>query len=362
MYSSNGTLSLGKLSGIPLRLHWSVVLVAVLFGSSLAGAYGAVGALVALVAFLGSIVAHELAHALTARRYGVQTESIQLWALGGVAKLDREAPNARAEGWISVAGPASSLGIGLIALGAAFGVTTLGMSSVVTDILVWLGIINVALAVFNMLPGTPLDGGRVLKAWRWGRHGDRYRAAREAGNAGKAVGFSLAGIGGVMVLNGQPGIFLAVTGIFIALNAKAEMAVADVAERLQGVRVRDLTWFGVAHASSDTDADTMLWQRSRLGSAGVVAIDHDNGDVVGIVSEEQLLALPYERRPYVALSTLMVPMQQVAKADPDEELSQVLGRLNPAAPFVTVWREGKLLGVVPRARLLARLKAAANPL
>ena len=73
MYSSNGTLSLGKLSGIPLRLHWSVVLVAVLFGSNLAGAYGVVGALVALTAFLGSIVAHELAHALTARRFGVQT-------------------------------------------------------------------------------------------------------------------------------------------------------------------------------------------------------------------------------------------------------------------------------------------------
>ncbi|MEX0846820.1 MAG: site-2 protease family protein [Ilumatobacteraceae bacterium] len=360
MYTTNGSFSLGTLAGIPFRVHWSVVLIAVFFGTGLAGQYGAIGAVAAIVMFLGSILAHELAHALTARRYGVQTTAIQLWALGGVAQLDREAPTARAEGWIAVAGPLASLTIGLTSAAAVVTAVALDHRSVGIDIISWLGLVNVVLAVFNMLPGSPLDGGRVLKAWRWGRHGDKFRAAKEAGNAGKAVGFSMAGVGAVMVFNGLPGIMLIVTGVFIAISANAEIAASDLAHRLQGVRVRDLTWFGVAHASTDTDADTMLWQRSRLGGAGVVAVERANGDLAGVVSEEQLLSLPVERRPFVPLAALMTPFDRVAQADPDEELSAVLSRLNPAAPFVTVWREGKLLGVVPRALLLAKLKAAST--
>jgi Zn-dependent protease len=359
MYTTTGSFSLGKLSGIPFRVHWSVVLIAVFFGTSLAAQYGAVGAIVAIVAFLGSIVAHELAHALTARRYGVKTTAIQLWALGGVAQLDREAPTARAEGWIAIAGPLASISIGLVSGGAVIGALALDHRSVAVDIVGWLGLVNLILAVFNLLPGSPLDGGRVLKAWRWGRHGDKFRAAKEAGNAGKAVGFSIAGIGAVMLFNGMPGLMLIVTGIFIAISANAEIAATDLAQRLQGVRVRDLTWFGVAHASTDTDVDTMLWQRSRLGGAGVVAVEQANGDLAGVVSEEQLLSLPIERRPFVALAALMTPFDRVAQADPDEELSAVLSRLNPSAPFVTVWREGKLLGVVPKAKLLSKLKATA---
>ena len=102
----------------------------------------------------------------------------------------------------------------------------------------------------------------------------------------------------------------------------------------------------------------MLWQRSRLGGAGVVAIERPDGELAGMVSEEQLLAVPEWQRPDVALASLMVPMQQVAHAQLDEELADVLPRLTPRAPFVTVWREGKLLGVVPRGRLVARLKSA----
>ncbi len=359
MYAgNNGSFSLGKLAGIPFRIHWSVLLIAVFFGTGLAVPYGAVGAVAAIVAFLASIVAHELSHALVARRYGVHTESIQLWALGGVAKLDREAPTARAEGWIAVAGPLASVGVAAVALGTMAAALAAGFSGIPVQIVGWLGLVNLILAVFNMLPGAPLDGGRVLKAWRWGRHGDRFRASREAGNAGKAVGFSLVGVGVVMLLNGMPGLLLIVTGGFIALTAGAEIAAADVAQRLAGIRVRDLTWFGVAHAPMDTDADTMLWQRSRLGGAGVVAVEEPGGELAGVVSEEQLLSLPLERRQDVPLAALMLPFDRVAKADPDEELSAVLSRLNPAAPFVTVWREGKLLGVVPRSKLLNRLKSA----
>lgn len=353
--SSSGSLSLGKLFGIPVYVHWSVLLVAVLFSGGMAEAYGALGAALGLGAFFASIVAHELAHALVARRYGVTTQSIQLWALGGAARLDREAPTPRAEGWIAAAGPITSFAVGAASVGAFLGLAALDAGGPLVGVLGWLGVINLALAGFNMLPGAPLDGGRVLRAARWGRHGDRFRASREAANAGKAVGWSIAGIGMVMLFNGQGGLMFVVTGLFIALNASAEMMATDAAQRLQGIRVRDLTWFGVAHATPDTDADTMLWQRSRLGGAGVVAVERPDGELSGIVSEEQLLAVPEGRRATVPLSALVVPFNDLAKADPDEDLSVVLGRVNPASPVVTVWREGRLLGVVPRKRLLARL-------
>jgi Zn-dependent protease len=355
---SRGSLTIGRISGIPFLVHWSVVLVAFVFGANLADAYGWAGAGLAIVAFLASILAHELAHALVARRFGVSTQSIQLWALGGVARLDRDAPTPKAEGWIAAAGPLASLAIGALSLGGMFAVDAAGVAAPVPGILAWLGVINVALAIFNLLPGAPLDGGRILKAFRWRRHGDRFRAAREAGNAGKAVGWSLAGIGAVLLMQGRPGLMLVVTGLFIAMNAKAETMAVDVAERLQGVRVGDLTWFGVAHAPSDTDADTMVFQRSRLGGAGVVAVEgSDPSDIVGIVSEEQLMALPVETRQWVTLQSMMLPVQYVTRAHADEELATVLRRLDPRAPVVTVWRDGKLEGVVPRKRLLAKLRS-----
>jgi Zn-dependent protease len=352
----NGSIPLGRFSGIPLSLHWSVLVVALLFGTSLAASYGPIGAIVAVVAFFASILVHELAHALVARRYGVATSQISLWALGGVARLDREAPTPRAEGWIAAAGPLASLAIGVVSLGTFAALLAGGVGGTPAAIVAWLGVMNIALAVFNLLPGAPLDGGRILKAVRWSRHGDGFRAAREAGTAGTAVGLSLAGVGVVMLFNGMPGLMLIVTGAFIAMSAKAESLATDVAERLQGTRVRDLTWFGIARATADTDADTMLWQRSRLGDAGIVAVEGPGGELAGIVSEDQLWALPEARRPYVRLSALMVPFDLVARAELDDDLSNVLSRVNPSAPVVTVWRDGALLGVVPRQRLMNALR------
>jgi Zn-dependent protease len=361
MSTSRGSLSLGHIAGIPFRVHWTVLIVALFLGSGLAERYGPLGALVSLVAFLGSIVAHEVGHALVARRHGIGTRSIQLWALGGMAQLDREPASPRAEAQVSLAGPLASLAIGASAVGAVFALDAFGITGAPVAILGWLGVVNVALAVFNMLPGAPLDGGRVLKAWRWHRHGDRYRAGNEAANAGKALGWSVAGIGVVAMANGHNALLLIATGAFLALSARAEQASIAVAQRLDGVRVRDLTWFGVAHATADTDADTILWQRQRLGGAGMVAVERADGTLAGVVSEEQLLAVPVDRRGDVALATLMLPWQQVTRADPDEELSLVLGRLDPSAPFVTVWRDGRLLGAISRRRLLARLTEAALP-
>ena len=345
-----GSIRLGTYAGIPVRAHWSMAIVALWFGVLLSADLGVVGGILATVAFFASILAHEFGHALVARHYGVRTQSIDLWALGGVARLDRESPTPRADGLIAVAGPAVSLLIGLAATAAWF---VLG-----SDVLFVIGFVNVVLAVFNMLPGAPLDGGRVLRAVRWARTGNKYRAMRDAGNAGRVLGWGLVGVGVVLMLNGQFGVFFMITGLFVALNARAEIMTSYVAEQLDGVKVRDLTFFGIAQAGTDMDTDSMIDQRERLGAAGAVAVVGDDGELDGLVLEDQLWAVPFDRRPLVMLTQLMVPFNNLTKASLDEDLATVLPRLDPVRPIVTVWNDGKLLGIVHPKRLQERLQQA----
>jgi Zn-dependent protease len=353
------SLKLGRVAGISVNLHWSVALIALLLGGGLAPPLGVAAAAAGVVLFLASILGHELSHALVARRFGVGTRSIELWALGGMARLDRESPSPKAEGWIAAAGPLASIGIAAASLGSWFALDSRGDVPTVAAVLGWLGFINLALALFNLMPGAPLDGGRIVKAVRWHIHGDRHRATRDAARAGTFLGWAIAGAGLYLMLSGSSGFLLLVTGAFIAVNAKSEMMSAYIAERLDGVKVRDLTWFGVASAGDDMDADTMLWQRQRLGMAGAVAISGPDGQLDGLVLEDQMWAVPADQRPWVMLTQLMVPFDRLAQADPDEDLASVLPRLNPRRPVVTVWRDGKLLGVVPAARLRDRILA--NP-
>ena len=353
----NGSLTVGRLAGATLRIHWSAVVIAVILGLGLgqSSELSVLAVIVGVVAFFASILGHELAHVVVARHYGVSTTSIDLWALGGVARLDREPSTPRADGWIAAAGPLASLVIGLATFGSA---VLLNLADGPTDlvaVLGWLGFINGLLAVFNMLPGAPLDGGRVVRAVRWARHGNRYRAMREAAQAGRIIGWGLAALGLSLTLNGYPGLWVAITGFFIAVNARAEITMAGVGERLAGVKVRDVTWFGVAETGADMDADSMIWQRSRLGGAGAVVVRGDDGKLDGLVLEDHLWAVPAEQRPWTMLTSLMTPFNRLAQADPDDDLASVLPKLNPLNPVVTVWRGGHLLGVVPPKALRAKL-------
>ena len=313
-----------------------------------------------VVLFLASILGHELAHALVARRFDVGTRSIELWALGGMARLDRESPTPKAEGWIAAAGPLASIAIGAVSLGAWFGLESAGDVPAVASVLGWLGLINLALAVFNLMPGAPLDGGRIVKAVRWHIHGDRHRATREAG-AGRHV--PRLGDRRRRVVADR----VRELRVHAAPHRRVHRGQRQVRDRCRRTspsgsrasRSRDLTWFGIASAGDDMDADTMLWQRQRLGLAGAVAISGADGQLDGLVLEDQMRAVPADQRPWVMLTQLMVPFSRLAQADPDEDLANVLPRLNPRRPVVTVWRDGKLLGVVPPARLRERILA--NP-
>jgi Zn-dependent protease len=357
-----GSISLGRLAGAALRVHWSAILIAALLAAVWSHDAGLAVAVIAVVGFFASILVHELAHAVVARRFDVKTTAIELWALGGMARLDHDPRTARAEGWIAAAGPLSSIAIGAAAVGAAFGVRALAAPDTLVAVLASLGALNVLLGVFNLLPGAPLDGGRIVRAVRWAQHGNRYRAMREAGQAGRVLGWGLGALGLAFLFDGRLGgwgLWVAFTGMFIAVNARAEMAMADLGERLNGVKVGDLTWFGVAETNSEMDADSMIWQRSRLGGAGAVAVRGNDGELNGLVLEDQLWAVPVEQRPWVMLTSLMMPFSRLAQADPDDELASVLPKLNPLRPVVTVWRDGRLLGVIPPATL--RQKLAPRP-
>ena len=191
------SVRLGRIVGIPIGMHWTVVVIAALITDMLAagwlpaviphesaGLYWAV-AVAGAVLFIAALAAHEIAHAIVARRYGVQVRSITLWALGGIAELEGEPPTARADVRIAIAGPATSLAAGIVFGGAAILDRSWHGPAVVTAMLAWLSVMNVALAVFNLLPGAPLDGGRILRGLLWKRYGDRQRASRAAARSGQ---------------------------------------------------------------------------------------------------------------------------------------------------------------------------------
>jgi Zn-dependent protease len=291
-----------------------------------------------------------------ARRYGVQTDGIELWLLGGMARLNRDAPSPKADGLIAVAGPLASILVGAAFIGGAIGLDAAGVWPLVPAMIAWLGIVNIIIAVFNLLPGAPLDGGRILRAVRWAQHHDRARATREAAQAGQFVGWAVVILGVWMIFRGWGGIFIPLTGGFLIINAKAEQMAVAAEARLDGITVDDVTWYGVAEATADTDAETMLGQRGRLGVPRVVAVQDGQGQLSGLVAEDQLWMVPEQQRPFTVLAQLMVPFSRIARAEPEEALAPVLARATPSTAYITVWRDGRLVGVVTREALQRRLQ------
>lgn len=228
------SVRLGKIAGIGVGLHWSIALIAGLFIITLAGtilpatvpgyataAYLAV-AVATTAAFLGSIVAHELGHSVVAENNGVGVAGITLFALGGVAKLESEPKTPGVAARVALAGPAVSVAIGVasIALGAILG--AIGLSPIVVAGLSWLGIVNLVMAVFNMLPALPLDGGRALQAFLWSRNGNQHEATISAATVGRYIGAALIAFGLWQFLAGGGGLWTALIGWFIISSAKAE--------------------------------------------------------------------------------------------------------------------------------------------
>jgi Zn-dependent protease len=231
------SIHIGRIGGIRIGLNWSLVPIFLLIAWSLAevllpaAAPGFTGwgywvfALFTAAAFYGGLLAHELAHAFVARRHGVSVKGIVLWLFGGVAQLDGDTPDARAELQVAAAGPAMSLGIAAVAAALAWLLDLVGASSLMVAAVSWLAGINALLAAFNLLPAFPLDGGRILRGFLWRRWADRLRATAVAAKAGQVVGYGLIALGAVEFLAGAGalgGVWLALIGWFITVAARQQ--------------------------------------------------------------------------------------------------------------------------------------------
>jgi Zn-dependent protease/CBS domain-containing protein len=243
------TYSLGHWAGVAVSAHWSVLLTIALFADLLAtsalpaerpghvpAAYWATGVVAAAVLIV-TLLAHELAHALVARHFGMRVRKITLWMLGGLTELDGDPPKPGADALIAVAGPLTSLAFGGVSAALAWWV---GTSGLIGAALSWLATVSIVLAVFNLLPGAPFDGGRLVRAVLWWHYKDRARAAAGAAQAGRVMGMSFVVLGLLEVLAGAfTGLWLAMIGWFVITGAAGE-ADASRTERLRGMHARDV--------------------------------------------------------------------------------------------------------------------------
>lgn len=355
------SLRVGRIAGIPVGINWSVLVVAWLITWSLAsfrfpdaypghtpGAYWLTGAATAVV-FLASLLAHELGHSILARRHGVQVEGITLWLLGGVAKLRSEPKSPEADLRIAAVGPAVSLGLGLGfgVLALAFG--TMGAPELVTGALGWLAFINVLLAVFNLMPAAPLDGGRVLRAVVWRRTGNQLRAAVTAARAGRAFGYGLVGLGlfGFALGAGIGGLWFVFLGWFLLSAARAEEMEATTRGALAGVRVRDVMSPEPVVAPGWLTVEAFLADYVLTHRFSAFPIEDFDGRLAGLVTLARLKAVPPERRGSVRVLDAACPIDQVPRAAPDEPLVDLLARMAGCSDHrALVFDDGRLVGIV----------------
>jgi Zn-dependent protease/CBS domain-containing protein len=246
----SSTFRLGRVAGVEIGAHWSWLLVAALITWSLAegvfpttnpglsDATYLVMALVAVPVFFAALLLHELGHAVTAKREGMEIDGITLWVFGGVAKFRGHFPSAGAEFRIAVAGPAVTLVLGVLFLTVSL---LLPLPAAVDGTLHWLGYINLVLLAFNLLPAFPLDGGRVLRAALWQRTGDERQATRTAAGFGRGFGQMLIVGGLLLAITGAviSGLWFVFIGWFLVAAAEAEAAEVTARAALAGLRVAD---------------------------------------------------------------------------------------------------------------------------
>jgi Zn-dependent protease len=334
------SVRLVRVAGIPVGAHWSALIIAALVVGLVGGMLLPAATpgypqslywLVAVVAaglFLAALLAHELAHAIVARRRGIQVRAITLWALGGVAEIEGDAPDPRTEFAIAVAGPLTSIGAAVAFWLATVGVAAAEWPIVLQAVLGWLAFMNVALAVFNLLPGAPLDGGRVLHAALWWRYGDRARADRAAKRSGEVLGVVLIAVGvfEAIALAWPGGLWLALIGWFLVGAARSEATARAARDRLAGLRVRDIMTPHPDPAPGWVSIDwfvTTVARRSRQTAFPVVDM---SGAPVGFVEVEMLAAVPVAERGATRVDKVAVRVPPEHVFGPDDPATVVLER------------------------------------
>jgi Zn-dependent protease len=354
---------IGRLFGIPLRIHLSWLIVFGLISWSLAAGYFPaqlpdlpvwsywLKAIVAAAMFFFSIILHELGHSLVARRHGIEIASITLFVFGGVSQMKEEPRQARQELQIAIVGPIISL-----VLAALFGVlaalaTPQAQPTALSAVLTYLAVVNLLVAVFNMLPAFPLDGGRVVRAILWMRSGDLMRATSSAARVGRLLALGLIAFGVIRLFGGNFfGVWLALIGWFIMQAGSAGLAQASLRQALGGLRVRDVMTTEVRTVPADTTLPDLIenyFIRYTYGGYPVVK----NGRVVGLVTLHELRNRPAAERASTRVEHIMVPLESRLVVDPATPVVDALNRM------VTSGAEAGRLVVLERDRLVGLITA-----
>jgi Zn-dependent protease len=360
------TVPLGRVAGIRVGMHWSVLVMVALFGWVLgtevlpemtphepAAVYWA-AAVPGAIALIAALLAHELAHSLVAQGYGVPVTSITLWALGGVSELGSEPPTARADLWIAVAGPAASVAAGVTFGGLGVAVYAWGGPAIAVAVLGWLAVMNVFLAVFNLLPGAPLDGGRILRAVLWSRHGDRLRAAQSAAAAGRVLGALLmaAGLGEVLLWGDASGLWLALIGVFVISAAAAEATAETAAAALGGLRVGDVMTPGPAIGAAWMTVSDFAARIALTSDQEGFPVIGPGGSLAGVTGLGRLARVPPERRASTTLQQVMDAVPPAYVAAPEDPAAPLLTRPPLAGGLAAiVVSDGTIAGIVTVTRL-----------
>ena len=352
---------MGSIAGIDVLITSSWFIIAGLIALAYAprieqvepglGVWKYVAGLVFAVILYLSVLLHEASHAVTAQRFGYGVNSITLHFLGGATEIDGTSRKPRHEFWIAVVGPLTSLAVGATALGLSF-VTPPGLIRVAVE---GLAGANLIIGVLNLVPGLPLDGGRVLKALVWGASGDQHKATLVAGWGGRIAALALLAWPVVQepLTGSEPTItdivLVFILGLFLWTGATAAMAHARIRRRLPALVARPL-----ARRTLTVPADTPLAEavrQAREAEAGSIVTVSASGTPIGIVSEAAVNAMPDDRRPWVPVSTVTRALEDgltLPAAVAGEELILAISR-RPAEEYLLVEDDGQIYGVLSTA-------------
>ena len=357
------SMKIARIWGIPIGLHWSWFIIFALVTFSLAGgmfprdypglssaAYWTLGVVTSLL-FFASVLLHELGHAALALRYGVPMREITLFIFGGVALMTKESPSAKAEFWIAIAGPIVSL-----LLAAGFGLLWLAGGDWVylAAPVYWLAWINFTLAVFNLIPGFPLDGGRILRAIVWHFNGSLHRATQIASGVGQVVAFGFIAWGVFTMFSGSfsGGLWIAFIGWFLQNAAAATLAQSNLEQSLKDVTVSRVMALDYPRIPVGLTLQKLV-DDFLLRGEGRYFIVFDDDKPSGLVTLNEITATPRENWGNVTAGQVMIPNENLVNVAPRTELLTALQMMDEAGVAqVPVVENGQIIGILSREQIL----------
>lgn len=384
---------IGRLAGVDVHLDWSLLIIFFLVAFSLGTALfpswhpewsparSWMTALAAALLFFVSVLLHELSHALVGRRHGISVKRITLFVFGGLAHMENEPRYWRAELWMAIAGPVTSLVIGITCMAIAFYVMgsasidpanviqTLASLGTVPTLLLWLGQINMLLAIFNLVPGFPLDGGRVLRAVLWGMTGNLQRATRWASGAGQAFAWILIAGGVAMMLGFRVpvfgtgfvgGLWISLIGWFLNNAALVSYRQLLIRESLEHVPVSSVMQTGFSSAPPDLPVDMFVEEyflHSDQRGFPIIAGDR----LIGMVCLEDIRKLDRSLWPARTVRDIMTPAASLIRISPQDDVFNALSLLGESkVNQIPAIENGQVRGLIRREDILKWLSLYAN--